>query len=81
MALIKQIETPSGVVAEYHHISKSFFDHIHIDTFLNQEKRQANANTLADEWIELPDEVKDAVLTVIYNHLKTLPKWEGAIDG
>lgn len=79
MALLKQIETSYQVPAEYWKIMDCPTSFV-IRGYYNQEAREAEANTLGEFEYEIPEEILSQFKTALYNHLKTLPEWEGARD-
>lgn len=89
MALIKTIETPQGIEAEYHNISvyKNTADgylEITVNSYVSKKKRLEGRQPVQRENMLVPKDFwqgKDAAVkleTAGYNYLMTLDKFKGA---
>lgn len=91
MALLKQKLTNHGVIAEYHkvinvniswHNRTCFVD---VYGYLNQEIREQQKSPLITKYYEFTDtsfdfSVDNNIVNQVYEKLKQLPEWEGAVD-
>lgn len=91
MALLKQKTTSHGVVAEYHKVaniniswhSRTCF--VDVFSYLNQDVRQQEKSPLMTKYYEFSEvafdfDVELNIVNQIYERLKQLPEWGGAID-
>lgn len=92
MALIKQIKQENGVILEYHRINEikhitNDKTYINVLSYINKEERERekNGESIINLYVlsSIENKELDDRLTIeqAYEYLKTLPKYEGSIDG
>lgn len=97
MALIKEIEESNGVVTKYHRVASLFIftneqNTIEVRSYTSIEKREEEAGCIeTGNWDNFNAFIEgknynipyDQNMTIkdAYNYLKTLPEFEGAING
>lgn len=93
MALIKELETETGIITNYHNIGfielnkTDGYLRVRVCSYLSEEKRNEGKKCVGFEYFDIPQEEWQQVYSdggniteAIYNYLLTLDKFNGAIS-